>query len=901
MANFLISPKDIYSADDANGNPLVGGQLFTYIAGSATPTATYTDATGTVENDNPIILDARGEARVWLNDEFVYKYVLHKSVADGGAEIRTTDNIQANNGGGGGGIGFVSHDDSTTVSLTGLGTPPSPLIAELTPATVTDIANKLDKVQAGAQSVVSEVELKQGLDITGVNPDGSAIRVPNSSWIMPQTAQEALYLTNGINPDSGPNSVLQLENNSTVLTAGNGTTSEGRIEILPSWLHLAKYVSGVQKDYLTLKNEEIQLRSATGRGFFINTTEAHMTNNTSDVTLNADGIRFNGLDGGYAFVNVPDGTPTKFYGQDGSGEMVKGDPVSPNEEVFINQISTGVNYGLSIGSTVLLGTEVTIDLGQGFVLDREDPDALTPKLYKPTFASSFTYEIVDTVSPSMFLYMDKTGAIQEFSSQDDERKHDGLISLGALGVFGGVIVQVVPLPNLSFSPMTHMLDLSAGIGLIRTGAMISTVMNTLNLAQGVGSLTLLGANFYNNPKNPNRIPLSATSPLFWVPATPTELQNAPVNTVNVDQYLVSGVLTTIPNNAKWSILTMFIGANGFPFLFQGQEVTYGTMNEALDALALGTYAFTNHLLFANKPNNAIHAGDLIVEKGMTNLNNAFWKEDNRFGLAGGGGVGSAGAFLDKATIDPQNVAGAVTWAGIQTFDSAINGTSLDMSGGGTFGGQDALLLKGTTDTGIKLTVNNSLKSHIQATGATLRFNNESGINYEFRIAGSIRESINSAISLIRNELQVEQQILQGSVTDTGEGIICESLKSEGDTETNGIIYAKSTTSEQIRVGQGINLDNFISFYKDQNFQGFIQATSDALKVQANTGNNLRLIGDSILAESDLIADSFAVTDLNTAPSSASDTGTKGEIRYTADYMYVCTATNTWKRTALTTW
>ncbi len=39
----------------------------------------------------------------------------------------------------------------------------------------------------------------------------------------------------------------------------------------------------------------------------------------------------------------------------------------------------------------------------------------------------------------------------------------------------------------------------------------------------------------------------------------------------------------------------------------------------------------------------------------------------------------------------------------------------------------------------------------------------------------------------------------------------------------------------------------------------------------------------------------------TAPSSASDTGTAGEVRFDSDYMYRCTATNTWKRTALSTW
>jgi surface protein len=49
------------------------------------------------------------------------------------------------------------------------------------------------------------------------------------------------------------------------------------------------------------------------------------------------------------------------------------------------------------------------------------------------------------------------------------------------------------------------------------------------------------------------------------------------------------------------------------------------------------------------------------------------------------------------------------------------------------------------------------------------------------------------------------------------------------------------------------------------------------------------------------ADSYSVKTLNTAPSSATATGTTGEIRYTSSYIYVCTATNTWKRTALSTW
>ena len=37
------------------------------------------------------------------------------------------------------------------------------------------------------------------------------------------------------------------------------------------------------------------------------------------------------------------------------------------------------------------------------------------------------------------------------------------------------------------------------------------------------------------------------------------------------------------------------------------------------------------------------------------------------------------------------------------------------------------------------------------------------------------------------------------------------------------------------------------------------------------------------------------------PSSASATGTTGEIAWDANYIYVCIATNTWKRVLLSTW
>jgi hypothetical protein len=66
---------------DNNGDPLVGGKLFTYAAGTTTPQVTYTSATGVTPNSNPIILNGGGRvpSEIWLTDGLEYKFVLYSS------------------------------------------------------------------------------------------------------------------------------------------------------------------------------------------------------------------------------------------------------------------------------------------------------------------------------------------------------------------------------------------------------------------------------------------------------------------------------------------------------------------------------------------------------------------------------------------------------------------------------------------------------------------------------------------------------------------------------------------------------------------------------------------------------------------------------------------------------
>ena len=79
---------------DNSGQVLTGGLLYTYLAGTTTPAATYTSNTGTQFHTNPIILDASGRipngGEVWLAQNIQYKFVLKDANS---VLIGTWDNI----------------------------------------------------------------------------------------------------------------------------------------------------------------------------------------------------------------------------------------------------------------------------------------------------------------------------------------------------------------------------------------------------------------------------------------------------------------------------------------------------------------------------------------------------------------------------------------------------------------------------------------------------------------------------------------------------------------------------------------------------------------------------------------------------------------------------------------
>ena len=142
------------------------------------------------------------------------------------------------------------------------------------------------------------------------------------------------------------------------------------------------------------------------------------------------------------------------------------------------------------------------------------------------------------------------------------------------------------------------------------------------------------------------------------------------------------------------------------------------------------------------------------------------------------------------------------------------------------------------------------------------------------------------------------------------------------------------SDDTLEIKSGQAGENFARFTKDGPIELYydnvkklstvsagVSIDNGSLTVQGSAGNNgqvtvsgsgvvngttsLRLaVGStnivSVAATGTTTTGQINIAALNTAPASASATGVLGEIKFTADHIYVCVATNTWKRVAIAT-
>lgn len=113
MSLGTVMPSPYQTLLDANGNPVVGGLVYTYVAGTvSTPIATYTSVDLGTPNANPIVTDSAGRFVAFLSPGMSYKFVYTTSA--GVTAAPPCDNITTVPSGSSSNVGLMNTDFTTT-------------------------------------------------------------------------------------------------------------------------------------------------------------------------------------------------------------------------------------------------------------------------------------------------------------------------------------------------------------------------------------------------------------------------------------------------------------------------------------------------------------------------------------------------------------------------------------------------------------------------------------------------------------------------------------------------------------------------------------------------------------------------------------------------------------------
>ncbi len=169
---------------DNNGDPLAGGLLYTYAAGTTTPKATFTTEDGLTQNANPIVLDAAGRCVLFIDGS--YKFRLETSL---GVLVRETDNISSfqTSAAATGAVNWATADTIASASSVAIGAATSNYIIITGTTTITSF----DTIAQGAERIL---RFNGSLTITH---NATSLILPGGSNIVTQAGDVARFISEG--------------------------------------------------------------------------------------------------------------------------------------------------------------------------------------------------------------------------------------------------------------------------------------------------------------------------------------------------------------------------------------------------------------------------------------------------------------------------------------------------------------------------------------------------------------------------------------------------------------------------------------------------------------------------------------------------------------------------------
>jgi len=169
----------------------------------------------------------------------------------------------------------------------------------------------------------------------------------------------------------------------------------------------------------------------------------------------------------------------------------------------------------------------------------------------------------------------------------------------------------------------------------------------------------------------------------------------------------------------------------------------------------------------------------------------------------------------------------------------------------------------------------------------------------------------TASATIGGRLTITGTGLGNGLVVSGDGSVGGTFGVVGTTTLNGALDANSTadiadtltlskaTGTGLQVDANAIIDGNIAALGDGGVGGTLTVVGTTTLMGALDANSTADIDGTLTVVGVTTLNGLVLTD--TAPASASASGIAGQISVDANYIYVCTATNTWKRVAVATW
>jgi hypothetical protein len=251
--------------------------------------------------------------------------------------------------------------------------------------------------------------------------------------------------------------------------------------------------------------------------------------------------------------------------------------------------------------------------------------------------------------------------------------------------------------------------------------------------------------------------------------------------------------------------------------------------------------------------------------------------------------GSAVVFITALSGDLQNAVdmdqGVATtdspsFAGLTATTADINGGTID---GTVIGGSTPAAISGTTGT----------------------FSGDLVVdtNILFADVSSNRVGIGTTSPIYRLDVSVSSgaiaRFINGSSGGTHSTTHGELIVESGDANMGIQLLGTATSNQKVLFSDPDSSGSGqLTYDHTSNYMSFFTNTAERMRISSS--GNVGIGTSSPSNVLDVNADSIRVRIAQT-PASASATGNQGEIAWDADYIYVCVATNTWKRVAIATW